>query len=62
VRVLRVTELTTKKYAEEEVAVGPVMVPSGSGWNADGMHHVDAHRVEDGKWMACVDGRRAPKI
>jgi hypothetical protein len=29
---------------------------SGRGWNAGGMHHVDVHRLEDGYWLACVDG------
>ena len=29
---------------------------TGNGWNAAGMHHVDAHQQPDGKWLACVDG------
>lgn len=62
VRAFKVTQLTTENYVEEEVGSGPMLSPSGSGWNADGMHHVDAHRMEDGKWIACVDGRRAPKV
>jgi hypothetical protein len=62
VRAFKVTELSTKNYAEEEVVPGLVLAPSGSGWNADGMHHVDAHRVKDSEWIACVDGRRAPKL
>jgi hypothetical protein len=62
VHAFKVTKLTTKDYAEEEVGFVPVLAPNGTGWNADGMHHVDAHRVEHDKWMACVDGRRAPKI
>ena len=61
VRGFRVTELTTSDY-EEEASVGPILAASGKGWNADGMHHVDAHRVEEGRWIACVDGRRAPRI
>jgi hypothetical protein len=32
-----------------------VLVPDGSGWNASGMHHVDAHQVGE-SWLACVDG------
>jgi hypothetical protein len=62
VRAFQVTELNPKDYAEEEVARGLVLAPSGSGWNADGMHHVDAHRVKHDQWIACVDGRRAPGL
>jgi hypothetical protein len=29
---------------------------SGRGWNGSGMHHIDPHRMEDGRWIACVDG------
>lgn len=61
VRAFKVTKLTTENYAEEEVGSEPVLAPSGSGWNADGMHHVDAHWVKN-EWIACVDGRRAPKV
>jgi hypothetical protein len=62
VHAFKITGLTAKNYAEEPVRAEPVLAPSGSGWNADGMHHVDAHRVSDERWIACVDGRRAPKI
>ena len=62
VQAFNITELTTKKYAEEEVRAEPILTPSGSGWNADGMHHLDAHRLTDDRWIACVDGRCAPKL
>lgn len=27
------------------------------GWvDKRGMHHLDAHLLEDGQWIACVDG------
>ena len=32
------------------------MEPTGEGWNKDRMHHVDPHQLEDGSWIACVDG------
>ena len=55
VRAFEITELTSTSYKEHEVPESPVLVPDGSSWNASGMHHVDAHRVE-GSWLACVDG------
>jgi hypothetical protein len=51
-----VTDLTEQTYAEEYVS--QVVGPTGEGWNAAGMHHVDAWRLPDGTWIAAVDGRR----
>lgn len=56
VRSFEITELSKFNYKEKPVKSGPVLNPSGSGWNAMGMHHVDAHLLEDGSWLACVDG------
>jgi hypothetical protein len=55
VRAFGITELTSTKYEEHEVMESPVLSPDGSAWNASGMHHIDAHRV-NGSWLACVDG------
>jgi hypothetical protein len=33
-----------------------VLHPSGGGWNAKGMHHIDPHRLDDTHWLASVDG------
>lgn len=57
VRAFEIQELTTRSYVEEEVRCSPVLTASGDGWNAAGMHHVDAHVCEDHSWIACVDGR-----
>jgi hypothetical protein len=57
VRAFRITELTPTSYREEEVATAPILTASGAGWNANGMHHIDAHRLEDGTWIGAVDGR-----
>jgi hypothetical protein len=56
-----VTELTPDTYRERPVGREPILGPSGAGWNADGMHHVDAHPLGDGDWLACVDGWLAPE-
>lgn len=56
VQAVRITRLTTTTYEEAEVAGNPVLSGSGHGWNRLGMHHVDAHQLDDGSWLACVDG------
>ena len=55
VRAFQVDTLTKTSYAEHEVSESPLIAASGSGWNADGMHHVDAWWVGD-RWLAAVDG------
>lgn len=55
VRAFAITRLTPREYAEHPV--GPVLEPRAHGWNDRGMHHVDAHALGDGRWLACVDGR-----
>lgn len=58
---LRVTaheilELTVDRYLEHPLGSREVLGATGSGWNSHGMHHIDAHRLETGCWLACVDG------
>lgn len=54
VRAFELTVLTASSYQERET--DPVLLPTGTGWNAHGMHHVDPHRHADRHWVACVDG------
>ena len=56
VRAFKILQLTDSDYLEEELAKSPILTGSGSGWNADGMHHVDMHKLDTGEWLACVDG------
>ena len=55
VRAFEIDELTRGAYRERELPESPVLSP-GKTWNADGMHHMDAHCLAEGKWIACVDG------
>jgi hypothetical protein len=57
VRVFQVDSLSTSFYSEHELTSDPILTASGSGWNADGMHHIDPHRLSDSTWIACVDGK-----
>jgi hypothetical protein len=56
VRAFEVTELAETGYAERELEPSPLLAGSGSGWNAGGMHHLDAQRLPAGGWLAAVDG------
>ncbi len=57
VRAFEITELTPERYGEREASSGgPVLSGGDAPWNACGMHHVDAHQLENGHWLACVDG------
>ena len=55
VRAFEITNLTKEIYSEVELRI-PILKASGHGWNASGMHHIDAHQQPDGLWLACVDG------
>lgn len=54
----RIDKLTETEFSEREMSESPVVVPDGSGWNADRMHQFDPHPTGDGGWIACVDGWR----
>jgi hypothetical protein len=57
VRAFEIKKITRDTYVEIEHTNSPVLAPAGQGWNAQGMHHVDAHQQSNGNWIACVDGR-----
>ena len=56
VRAIEIDRLTLTDYAEHEVPESPILQASLDGWNAMGMHHVDAVSVEPGRWIGAVDG------
>jgi hypothetical protein len=58
VRAFEITVLTPTAYKERRLTWKPILRPSGAGWNATGMHHIDAHPLPGGGWLACVDGWR----
>lgn len=56
VRAFEITTLTPEKFEEQEFAPDPFLFPSGSGWRGVGIHHIDPHQLQDGSWIAAVDG------
>ena len=60
VRAFEIDELTLEKYSETAAGPVPVFGPGRARWAAGGMHHVDASRLVDGSWIACVDGWTRP--
>jgi len=55
VRAFQIDTLTTTSFAEHEIPESPVLVPSGSGWNALRMHTLDPWWTGN-KWLASTDG------
>lgn len=57
VRGFEIDVLTKTEYAEHEIAESPILVPSGSGWNTDGMHQLSPWWTGQ-RWIAAVDAKR----
>lgn len=57
-RAYAIDVLTESQYQEHEVSPAPILGAGTAKWNCAGMHHVDAHQLGDGSWLACVDGHR----
>jgi len=52
-----ITKLTPEVYEEHIADKSPILKGTGSGWNADCMHHICPCQVNN-KWIASVDGGR----
>lgn len=48
--------LNENEYSEQEALPAPLFSAGAERWNQGGLHHVDAHRISPGTWVACVDG------
>ncbi|MEM9597636.1 MAG: hypothetical protein AAGD06_25445 [Acidobacteriota bacterium] len=55
-RAFEIETLDTEEYREKEAQREPILGPSGQGWNAGGMHHIDVQVDSPGKVIAAVDG------
>mmetsp|Transcript_19140 Transcript_19140/g.49746 ORF Transcript_19140/g.49746 Transcript_19140/m.49746 type:complete len:881 (+) Transcript_19140:170-2812(+) len=60
VRSFQVTTLNATHYEEVEVPLGfePAGLQGEAAWNGVRQHHLDAHTLPDGSWVAAMDGDR----
>lgn len=56
VNAFEISQLTDVAYQERPIGSQPFLAGTGGGWNEARMHHVNAHRLESGRWIAAVDG------
>jgi len=61
IQAFEITTLTTTDYAEKPCPQNPILTGTGYGWNAGGMHQLDAHQLDNGQWIAAVDGHYLKK-
>jgi len=54
VHAFQITDISTTTYAEKMIDT-PLVKSSSNGWNAEAMHHVDAHQIGKNEWIAAVD-------
>lgn len=55
-RAMQIRCLSDLKFQETEIESSPILKASYSGWNALGMHHLDACEIAPGQWIGAVDG------
>ena len=51
-----IVTLNREEYVEKAYSNKPVLAGGEFRWTRRGMHHIDAHELADGGWIACVDG------
>jgi hypothetical protein len=61
VRAFELSVLNKINYVENELDNSPVLQATKQRWNEFGIHHVDPHRDNQGRWLACVDGWTFPE-
>ncbi len=50
VTAFKITSLSPTRYVETRI-VPDVLGPGPDPWQSLGMHHIDAHQLEDGRWV-----------
>jgi hypothetical protein len=60
VRAFEITTLTPEEYAERPAARPPLEPAAPGAWNGAAMHHLCAQPLDDGRWLAAMDGHDHP--
>jgi hypothetical protein len=51
-----ILHMNRQDYEERELQKDPILIASGKGWNADGMHHLSLYTGMNNEILAIVDG------
>jgi beta-xylosidase len=62
VNAFLINQLSKTEYSESAFAGNPILQPGQSTWKMHGMHHINAHEIAPGQWLACVDGYKRKLI
>lgn len=54
VHAFQIVDISPTTYSERMIET-PIVKSTAKGWNAEAMHHVDAHQISAHKWIAAVD-------
>lgn len=57
IKAFEITELSTISYKERHIeGVSMLKADYNRRWISKGGHNIDPHQIDDGRWIACVDG------
>lgn len=56
VRAMEVTALSATSFFEHPLEPDPLLGPGGEHWRWNGMHHISAVNLPNGRWVAAIDG------
>src|SRR6185369_2075232 len=60
VRAFEITRLTPDEHSERPIAEPPLQPAEPGAWNSSAVHHLCAHRLDGGSWLAAMDGHDHP--
>jgi hypothetical protein len=58
VRAFEIVRMDPQDYEERELQREPILIASGKGWNADGMHQLSVYTGVNNEILAAVDGKK----
>jgi len=62
INMFKIKKLTTNDYEEEEIKVNLKESGTQKAWNKDGVHHIDACKINENEWLVSIDGHYFKKI
>jgi len=58
VNAFEIEKIDKENYSEKPLLDNPLLRAGTDDWNKVSMHHIDLHQMDEGDWIAFVDGRK----